>query len=76
MSSEIGCGWTLRDLLLSVLASYVSRREPGVKWVQQRSMALAESLTTGPSAVRNAALRERGNEAMQPRFGPLVPAPW
>jgi hypothetical protein len=27
------------------------------------------------SAVRNAALRERGNEAMQPRFGPLVPAP-
>jgi 2-polyprenyl-6-methoxyphenol hydroxylase-like FAD-dependent oxidoreductase len=56
------------------LASYVRRRTPRVKWVQQQSMALAEILT-GPSAVRNAALRERGHEAMQARFGPLVPAP-
>jgi salicylate hydroxylase len=30
---------------------------------------------TGPSAVRNAALRKRGNEVMQARFCPLVPAP-
>ena len=59
----------------SALASYVSRRKPRVEWVQHQSMALAESLTTGPPAVRNAALRERGNEAMQARFGPLVPAP-
>ena len=58
----------------SALTSYVSRRKPRVKWVQQQSMALAEILT-GPSAVRNAALRERGNEAMQARFGPLMPAP-
>ena len=58
----------------SALASYVSRRRPRAKWVQQQSMALAEVLT-GPSAVRNAALRERGNELMQRRFGPLVPAP-
>jgi 2-polyprenyl-6-methoxyphenol hydroxylase-like FAD-dependent oxidoreductase len=58
----------------SALASYVDRRKPRVKWVQQQSMALAEILT-GPSAVRNAALRERGHEAMQARFGPLVPAP-
>src|SRR5262249_22709960 len=58
----------------SALASYVSRRMPRAKWVQQQSMALAEVLT-GPSAVRNAALRERGNELMQRRFGPLVPAP-
>jgi len=56
------------------LASYVRRRTPRVKWVQQQSMALAEILT-GPSAVRNATLRERGHEAMQARFGPLVPAP-
>jgi 2-polyprenyl-6-methoxyphenol hydroxylase-like FAD-dependent oxidoreductase len=56
------------------LVSYVRRRTPRVKWVQQQSMALAEILT-GPSAVRNAALRERGHEAMQARFGPLVPAP-
>jgi 2-polyprenyl-6-methoxyphenol hydroxylase-like FAD-dependent oxidoreductase len=58
----------------AALASYVSRRRPRAKWVQQQSMALAEVLT-GPSAVRNAALRERGNELMQRRFGPLVPVP-
>jgi 2-polyprenyl-6-methoxyphenol hydroxylase-like FAD-dependent oxidoreductase len=58
----------------SALAGYVSRRTARVKWVQQQSIALAEILT-GPSLVRNAALRERGNEAMQNRFGPLVPAP-
>jgi 2-polyprenyl-6-methoxyphenol hydroxylase-like FAD-dependent oxidoreductase len=59
----------------SALTSYVSRRKPRVGWVQHQSMALAESLTTRPSAIRNAALRERGNEAMRARFGPLVPAP-
>jgi hypothetical protein len=55
----------------SALASYVSRRKPRAKWVQQQSIALAEVLT-GPSAVRDATLRERGNELMQGRFGPLV----
>jgi 2-polyprenyl-6-methoxyphenol hydroxylase-like FAD-dependent oxidoreductase len=59
----------------SALATYVSRRKPRVEWVQHQSMALAENLTGGPSAVRNAALRDRGNEAMHARFGPLVPAP-
>jgi 2-polyprenyl-6-methoxyphenol hydroxylase-like FAD-dependent oxidoreductase len=58
----------------SALASYVDRRKPRVKWVQQQSMALAEILT-GPSGARNVALRERGREAMQARFGPLVPSP-
>ena len=58
----------------SALASYVDRRKPRVRWVQQQSMALAE-IVTGPSAPRNAALRERGDEAMQARFGPLVQAP-
>ena len=59
----------------SALASYVDRRKPRVEWVQHQSMALAENLTSGPSAVRNASLRDRGNEAMHARFGPLVPAP-
>jgi 2-polyprenyl-6-methoxyphenol hydroxylase-like FAD-dependent oxidoreductase len=58
----------------SALASYVSRRKPRVEWVQHQSIAVGESLTV-PSAVRNPAMRERGNEAMQARFGPLVPAP-
>ena len=58
----------------SALASYVDRRKPRVRWVQQQSMALAE-IVTGPSTPRNAALRERGHEAMQARFGPLAQAP-
>ena len=58
----------------SALASYVSRRKPRVEWVQHQSMAVGESLIM-PSAVRNALLRQRGNEAMHARFGPLVSAP-
>ena len=58
----------------NALASYVSRRKPRVEWVQHQSMAVGESLIM-PSAVRNATLRQRGNEAMHARFGPLVPAP-
>ena len=62
------------DSVERALTSFVARRTPRVKWVQQQSMALAEILT-GLSPVRNAALRERDHEAMQARFGPLVPAP-
>jgi 2-polyprenyl-6-methoxyphenol hydroxylase-like FAD-dependent oxidoreductase len=58
----------------SALASYVSRRKARVEWVQHESMAVGESLIM-PSAVRNATLRQRGNEAMHARFGPLVSAP-
>jgi 2-polyprenyl-6-methoxyphenol hydroxylase-like FAD-dependent oxidoreductase len=56
------------------LASYENRRMARVKWVQHQSMMVGEILTV-PSAVRNAVLRENGDEAMQARFGPLVPAP-
>jgi 2-polyprenyl-6-methoxyphenol hydroxylase-like FAD-dependent oxidoreductase len=58
----------------SALAGYVSRRKARVEWVQHQSMAIGESLII-PSAVRNATLRQRGNEAMLARFGPLVSAP-
>ena len=58
----------------SALASYVNRRKARVEWVQHQSMAVGESLAM-PSAVRNAMLRQRGNEAMHARFGPLVSAP-
>ncbi len=58
----------------SALANYVGRRKPRVEWVQHQSMAIGESLTV-PAAIRNAALREGGNEAMHARFGPLVTAP-
>lgn len=58
----------------SALARYASRRKSRVEWVQHQSMAAQETLTQ-PSAIRNAAVRERGNEMMQASFGPLVPAP-
>jgi 2-polyprenyl-6-methoxyphenol hydroxylase-like FAD-dependent oxidoreductase len=58
----------------SALASYQNRRMARVKWVQHQSMVVGEILTI-PSAVRKAALCEKGDEAMQARFGPLVPAP-
>ena len=58
----------------SALSNYVSRRKPRVTWVQQQSIATAEALRKSP-AVRNAALRDRGNQMMHSRFGPLIPAP-
>ena len=58
----------------SALSTYVSRRKPRVKWVQQQSMVTGDALRM-PPAIRNTALRERGDQMMQSRFGPLVPAP-
>ncbi len=58
----------------SALSGYVARRKQRVNWVQQQSIAKAETLRM-PPAIRNAALRERGNQMMKSRFGPLIPAP-
>jgi FAD-dependent urate hydroxylase len=58
----------------SALSDYVARRKPRVNWVQQQSIGTAETMRM-PSAVRNTALRERGNQMMKSRFGPLVAAP-
>ncbi len=72
--------WVLAEVLRSAptvesaLSNYVRRRKPRVKWVQQQSIAVAESFRM-PPAIRNAALRERGDQMMQSRFGPLVLAP-
>ena len=62
------------DTVHSALSAYVHRRRPRVKWVQQESLAAAESFRLTP-AVRNAALRERGDEMLRRRFAPLVAAP-
>jgi len=58
----------------SALDTYVSRRKARVNWVQQASRAVAESFRL-PVALRNAALRARGDQMMQERFRPLIPAP-
>ena len=54
----------------STLDTYVARRRPRAAWVQQESRAVAQSFLL-PPAVRNAALRERGDQMIQDRFGPL-----
>ncbi len=78
MAMEDACvlGETLRCAATvdSALSDYASRRKPRTKWVQSQSIAAAESLRMSPS-IRNAALRERGDQMMQSRFGPLISAP-
>ena len=58
----------------AALNNYVVRRKPRVNWVQAQSIATAEALRM-PPAMRNAGLRERGEQMMQSRFGPLTPLP-
>jgi 2-polyprenyl-6-methoxyphenol hydroxylase-like FAD-dependent oxidoreductase len=58
----------------SALDIYVGRRKVRVNWVQQASRAVAESFRL-PPAMRNAALRERGDQLMHQRFTPLISAP-
>ena len=58
----------------SALKTYVRRRRPRADWVQRESRAAAESRLL-PPAIRNVALRERGDQVMQARFAPLIPAP-
>jgi len=57
-----------------VLTDDVSRRKLRTKWVQQQGIAAVESLRLSPG-IRNAALREGGNQMMHSRFGLLIPAP-
>jgi FAD-dependent urate hydroxylase len=53
---------------------YVARRRPRVNWVQQESAAAGESFRL-PSAKRNAALRQHGDQMFKSRFAPLLAAP-
>ena len=56
------------------LASYSGRRKNRVEWVQRQSMEVGKMLSV-PPPVRDAALRERGDQVTHARFGPLVQAP-
>lgn len=55
------------------LEAFAVRRRPRVKWVQQESLAVSESLRLPPEA-RNAILRTRGREMFERRFAPLLSA--
>ncbi|HLW69422.1 MAG TPA: FAD-dependent monooxygenase [Candidatus Binataceae bacterium] len=62
------------DTVQDALKNYVLRRKSRVGWVQQQSIATGEALRM-PPAMRNAGLRERGEQMMKFRFGRLTPPP-
>jgi FAD-dependent urate hydroxylase len=62
------------DSVKSALEAYVRRRRPRAGWVQEQSRAAAQAWVF-PPAVRNAALRERGDQMFRDRYRPLIPAP-
>jgi 2-polyprenyl-6-methoxyphenol hydroxylase-like FAD-dependent oxidoreductase len=62
------------DSVEYALDVYVRRRRPRVNWVQEQSRAAAQAWVL-PSAVRNAALRQRGDWMFRDRYRPLIAAP-
>jgi FAD-dependent urate hydroxylase len=61
------------DSVEAALGAYVRRRRPRADWVQEQSRAAARGWVL-PPAVRNAALRERGDQMFRDRYRPLIPA--
>jgi 2-polyprenyl-6-methoxyphenol hydroxylase-like FAD-dependent oxidoreductase len=59
------------DSIERALASYVTRRRPRADWVQEQSRIAAQGWTL-PPAVRDAALRERGDHMLRDRYRPLI----
>jgi 2-polyprenyl-6-methoxyphenol hydroxylase-like FAD-dependent oxidoreductase len=62
------------DTIEDGLVAYVSRRRPRADWVQEQSRVAARAWVLPPD-VRNAALRERGDQIFRDRYRPLIPAP-
>src|SRR3981081_1430618 len=62
------------DRLETALETYVRRRRPRAGWVQEQSRAAAQAWVL-PPPVRNAALRERGDQMFRDRYRPLIAAP-
>jgi 2-polyprenyl-6-methoxyphenol hydroxylase-like FAD-dependent oxidoreductase len=62
------------DRVDHALEAYVRRRRSRADWVQEQSRASAQAWVL-PPAVRNAALRERGDQMFRDRYRPLIPAP-
>jgi 2-polyprenyl-6-methoxyphenol hydroxylase-like FAD-dependent oxidoreductase len=58
----------------NALNAYVTRRRPRTSWVQEQSRAALAAWLL-PPAVRDAALRERGDQMMHARYAPLRPVP-
>jgi 2-polyprenyl-6-methoxyphenol hydroxylase-like FAD-dependent oxidoreductase len=64
---------TAKDIKTAI-TTYTARRQPRVAWVHTQSHLAANTWALPPS-VRNAALRDRGNQILTDRYQPLVTAP-
>ncbi|MFY9927309.1 MAG: hypothetical protein WAK82_04830, partial [Streptosporangiaceae bacterium] len=56
------------------LNRYQARRRPRIQWVQQQSRLAAKAWAL-PPAIRDAALRERGDQMLRDRYRPLIQVP-
>lgn len=55
------------------LDRYAARRRPRATWVQEQSRIAAKAWVL-PPAIRDAALRERGDQLLRDRYRPLIAA--
>jgi 2-polyprenyl-6-methoxyphenol hydroxylase-like FAD-dependent oxidoreductase len=62
------------DTVQDSLDRYQTRRRPRVEWVQQQSHLAAKAWML-PPAIRDAALRERGDQILTDRYRPLIQTP-
>ena len=62
------------DTVEHALDQYQTRRRSRVDWVQHQSRLAAKAWVL-PSAIRDAALRGRGDEMLRDRYRPLIQAP-
>lgn len=70
LSQELRSANSLDD----ALAAYVNRRKPRTDWVREQSRAALKAWLL-PPPIRDAALRERGDQMMRARYAPLLAAP-
>ena len=62
------------DTVKDAADRYQTRRRPRVEWVQEQSRHAAKAWVL-PPAIRDAALRERGDEILRDRYRPLIQTP-
>jgi len=62
------------DTILDAIARFQARRQPRAHYVQQQS-TLAARAWAAPAAVRDTALRQRGDQILRERYRPLIAVP-
>ena len=62
------------DTIEDGIARFQARRKPRAGYVQQQS-TLAAGAWAAPAAIRDAALRQRGDQMLRERYRPLIATP-